>query len=40
MNASETILILTLFRLVIPFGILLIIGEWLNRRERARRYRM
>jgi hypothetical protein len=39
MNAPEVLLILFLLRLVIPFGLLLLIGEWVNRRERARFYR-
>ena len=39
MNAPEVmlVLVLILFRLVIPFGSLLIAGEWLNRRERHQR---
>ncbi len=40
MNASEVMLVLVLVRLIIPFGILLIVGEWMNRRERARYHRM
>lgn len=40
MNAQEVMLVLVLLRLVIPFGMLLIVGEWLNRRERARYHRM
>jgi len=40
MNAPEVMLVLVLFRLIIPFGTLLIAGEWLNRRERARYHRM
>lgn len=40
MNAPEVMLILVLFRLVIPFGMLLIAGEWSNRRERAQYHRM
>lgn len=33
MNATEVVLILTLARLIIPFGIILLLGEWLRRRE-------
>ncbi len=40
MNAPEVMLVLVLFRLIIPFGTLLIAGEWLIRRERARYHRM
>lgn len=40
MNASEVMLVLVLFRLIIPFGLLMIAGEWLNRRERAHYRRM
>jgi len=40
MNAQEVMLALVLLRLVIPFGMLLIVGEWFNRRERARYHRM
>ncbi len=35
MNAAELMLILILARLIIPFGLLLLIGEWMQRRERA-----
>lgn len=31
MNAFETIFILVLFRLVLPFGALLLLGEWIRR---------
>jgi len=40
MNAPEVMLVLVLVRLIIPFGLLLITGEWLNRRERAHHHRM
>ncbi len=40
MNAPEVMLVLVLFRLIIPFGTLLIAGEWLNRREHSRYHRM
>ncbi len=40
MNAHEVMLVLVLLRLVIPFGTLLIAGEWLNRREHARHHRI
>lgn len=36
MNAPEILLILTLLRLVLPFSLVLLIGEWINRRERVR----
>ncbi len=36
MNAPEILLSLTLLRLVLPFGLLLLIGEWSNRRDRIR----
>jgi hypothetical protein len=36
----ETILFLTLIRIVIPFGLLLLVGELINRRSHLhRRYR-
>ena len=35
MNAPEVMLALILLRLIIPFGTILIVGEWLKRRERA-----
>lgn len=40
MNAIEMVVILTLVRLVLPFGLLLVIGEWIHGYERARIYRM
>ena len=39
MNATELMLILVLIRLVLPFGLLLLIGEWLQSQERSRPYR-
>lgn len=38
MNATELMLILVLIRLVLPFGLLLLIGEWLQSQERSRPY--
>lgn len=40
MNASDVMLTLILIRLIIPFGLLLIVGEWLNRREHTHYRRM
>ena len=36
MNAFETIFTLFLFRLVLPFGALLLLGEWIRSREPRR----
>jgi hypothetical protein len=33
MNGSEIILLLFVVRLVIPFGVLMLVGEWLRRKE-------
>ena len=33
MNGSEIILLLLVVRLVIPFGVLMLVGEWLCRKE-------
>lgn len=33
MNATEIVLLLFLIRLVVPFGLLLMVGEWLHRHE-------
>ena len=33
MNGSEIILLLFVFRLIIPFGVLMLVGEWLRRKE-------
>ena len=40
MNATELMLTLFLVRLILPFGLLLLIGEWIQRRERTHLYRM
>lgn len=36
MNAPEMLFALILLRLVIPFGSVLLLGEWLSDRERVR----
>jgi len=36
MSAPEMMIALILLRLVIPFGSILLVGEWLANRERAR----
>lgn len=33
MNGSEIILLLFVIRLIIPFGLLMLVGEWLRRKE-------
>ncbi len=33
MNGSEIVLLLFVVRLIIPFGLLMLIGEWLSRKE-------
>ena len=33
MNASEIIVLLFVLRMVLPFGMLLLVGEWLRRKE-------
>jgi hypothetical protein len=33
MNGSEIVLLLFVVRLVIPFGSLMLVGEWLRRKE-------
>ena len=33
MNGSEIILLLFVVRIIIPFGFLMLIGEWLRRKE-------
>ena len=38
MNAFEMVIILTLIRLVFPFGLLLMIGQWIHSYEQARLY--
>jgi len=40
MNAFEAMLALVILRVCIPFGCVLLIGEWMKRHERARSYRM
>ncbi len=40
MNAFEAVLALVALRVFIPFGCVLLIGEWMNRHERARLYRL
>jgi hypothetical protein len=33
MNGSEIVLLLFLVRLIVPFGLLFLVGEWLHRHE-------
>jgi hypothetical protein len=33
MNGSEIILLLFVIRLILPFGLLMLVGEWLRRKE-------
>ena len=33
MNGLEIVMLLFVVRLVIPFGVLMLIGEWLHRKE-------
>lgn len=33
MIATEYVLLLTVLRLVIPFGLVLLLGEWIRRRD-------
>jgi hypothetical protein len=33
MNGSEIIFLLFAVRLIIPFGLLILVGEWLHRKE-------
>ncbi len=33
MNGSEIVLLLFVVRLIIPFGLLMLVGEWLRRKE-------
>ncbi len=33
MNASEIVLLLFVVRLILPAGVLILIGEWLRRKE-------
>ena len=39
MNATEYVLLLTILRLVIPFGLILVLGELINRRNASDWYR-
>ena len=38
MNALVTLILLLTFRLVLPFGALLLLGEWLRSHEPGRRF--
>ena len=40
MNASEFVLLLTVFRLVIPFGAILLLGEFIKRQDANHRMQM
>ncbi len=33
MNAIAYVLLLTILRLVVPFGLILLLGEWIRRRN-------
>lgn len=33
MNGLDIVLLLFVFRLVLPFGLLMLVGEWLHRKE-------
>jgi hypothetical protein len=33
MNAIAYVLLLTILRLIIPFGLILLLGEWIRRRN-------
>jgi hypothetical protein len=33
MNAITYVLLLTILRLVVPFGLILLLGEWIRRRN-------
>lgn len=33
MNGSEIVALLFILRIIIPFGMLLLVGEWIRRRE-------
>jgi hypothetical protein len=33
MNGSEIVLVLLALRVVIPFGLLMLVGEWMRRRD-------
>lgn len=38
MNALATLILLFTFRLVLPFGAVLLLGEWVRRHEPGRRF--
>ena len=40
MSASEFVLLLTVFRLVLPFGLLILLGEFLKRQEASNRLQL
>ena len=33
MNGSEIVLLLFVVRIIIPFGLLILVGEWVRRKE-------
>jgi len=33
MNSSEIILLLFVLRLILPFGLLMLVGEWMHHKE-------
>lgn len=39
MNAIEYLVLLTVLRLILPIGALLLLGEWIRNREPRRQYR-
>jgi hypothetical protein len=40
MNGSEIVILLFAVRILIPFGLLILIGEWMSRREARYWFRM
>jgi len=40
MNGSEIVILLFAIRILIPFGLLMLIGEWARRREARYWFRM
>lgn len=40
MNATEFVLLLAVFRLVLPFGLLILLGEFLKRQEVSNRLQL
>lgn len=38
MNALVTLVLLFMFRLILPFGALLLLGEWMRRQQSDRRF--